>query len=192
MMIGADVEVPPWDTGGTCDRPHFFLDLAYWAAPANGIVGNHRLTATHGRKFPNGTSLNNSEKWERINWCPNACKWMTTEFLGGLFGYLILKLVLMNRESRILIPSRLELLLFLFVVSARRSMSWELMRNSDSRSWANELHSPSEAISRVLRYAIKASYVATGDRWVFVSTSPTHTRSTLHRGKKSPITRVFL
>jgi hypothetical protein len=94
---------------------------------------------------------------------------MTTEFLGGLFGYLILKLVLTNRESRILIPCRLELLLFLFVVSARRSVSWELMRNSDSRSWANELHSPSEAISRVLRYAIKASYVATGDRWVFVS-----------------------
>jgi hypothetical protein len=96
---------------------------------------------------------------------------MTTEFLGGLFGYLILKLVLTNRESRILIPSRLELLLFLFrfVDSARRSVSCELMRNSDSRSWANELHSPSEAISRVLRYAIKASYVATGDRWVFVS-----------------------
>jgi hypothetical protein len=58
---------------------------------------------------------------------------------------------------------------FSFFVSARRSVSWELMRNSDSRSWANELHSPSEAISRVLRYAIKASYVATGDRWVFVS-----------------------
>jgi hypothetical protein len=121
---------------------------------------------------------------------------MTTEFLGGLFGYLILKLVLTNRESRILIPSRLELLLFLFrfVDSARRSVSCELMRNSDSRSWANELHSPSEAISRVLRYAIKASYVATGDRWVFVSpsTSPTHTRSTLHRGKKSNHSRLFI